>query len=287
MNNSSDFVWVGSQKDFVDQPSIQQLNHIIIGRYGGNSNAGQYKNEDGCLVWLNEKKNWEFAIILDAHNTAESAKIILEKFNSEKSYIKHLLSLSTSQQNFKKLEDKILCIFQSIEFLEACRTVKGETACLIVVRKENYVWWFSVGDCILYLFHPELAALSQYQLNQRQFYEWIGQVNTFEQKVPCYSVGIRELRKGENRFFLTTDGLIECPNEPYSNPSNIYNSFSHSNDAESIQSMLKNIQNHGVRDSTTIVFWKVNNSSEAAKPSDLVVNSNTDSKITNSGHHTF
>lgn len=267
MNNPSNFVWVGSQKGFVDHPSIHQLNHIIIGRYGGNSSSGQYKNEDGCLIWFDEKEDWEFTIILDAHNTAESAEIILERFNSEKSHISYLLSLPTCQQNFRSLEDSILRIFQSREFLEACRDAKGETACLIVVRKDKYVWWFSVGDCILYLFHPELAALGQYQLNQRQFYEWIGQVNTFEQKVPCYSVGIRELRKGENRIFLTTDGLIECPKEPYSNPSNIYNSFSHSNDAESIQNMLKTIQENGVKDSTTIIFWKIDNSSEAAKPS--------------------
>ena len=267
MNNSSHFVWVGSQKDFVDQPSIHQLNHIIIGRFGGNSSSGQYKNEDGCMVWCDEKEDWEFTIILDAHNTAESAEIILKKFHSEKSHIKQLLSSPTSQQNFKSLEYKILGIFQSREFLASCRDVKGETACLIVVRKDKYVWWFSVGDCILYLFHPELAALGQYQLNQRQFYEWIGQVNTFEQKVPCYSVGIRELRKGENRLFLTTDGLIECPNEPYSNPSSIYNSFFHSNEAESIQTMLKTIQENDVRDSTTILCWKVNISSEVTKPS--------------------
>lgn len=65
MNNPSNFVWVGSEKDFVDQPSIHQLNHIIIGRFGGNSSSGQYKNEDGCLVWLEEKEDWEFTIIQD------------------------------------------------------------------------------------------------------------------------------------------------------------------------------------------------------------------------------
>lgn len=158
-------------------------------------------------------------------------------------------------------------MFLSQEFLSACQNVKGETACLIVVRKDKYVWWFSVGDCLLYLFHPELSALGQYQLNQRQFYEWIGQVNTFEQEVPCYSVGIKELRQGENHLFLTTDGLIECPNEPYSNPTNIYNSIFNLQDGESIQSMLKNIQDNNVRDSTTIVSWKINISKEATKAS--------------------
>jgi hypothetical protein len=269
MNNIiKDFSWVGSQEDFVDKPSVLQLNHILVGRYGGNSNAGQYKNEDGCLVWCNEKEDWEFVILLDAHNTSESAKIILEEFDKEKSPIKELLSLPANHQTFKKFDDKILNIFQSEEFLSVCREVTGETACLIVVRKDQYVWWFSVGDCILCLFHPELVALGQYQLNQRQFYEWIGQVNTFEQEVPCYTVGRRELRPGENHLFLTTDGLIECPNEPYSNSLDIYNVFNNLNDDESnIWSMLKDIRNNDVRDSTTIVSWKINISKGATIPS--------------------
>lgn len=266
-NNIKDFSWVGSQENFVDRENIQYLNHIIVGRYGGNSNAGQYKNEDGCLVWFNENEDWEFVIALDAHNTAESAEKVLGLFENEKAEIKHLLSMATSQKTFKTLEEKIISMFQSREFLSTCRNVQGETACLIVVRKDKYIWWFSVGDCVLYLFHPELSALGQYQINQRQFYEWVGQVNTFEQEVSCYSVGIKELRQGENRLFLTTDGLIECPNEPYANPKNIYNSFVNSNEEESIKTLFQNIQENNVRDSTTIISWKVNILKEVTLPS--------------------
>lgn len=270
MNNSiKDFSWVGSQDNFVDCENIQYVNHIIVGRYGGNSDAGQYKNEDGCLIWLNEKEDWEFVIALDAHNTAESAEKIVELFESEKIQIENILSRMISQKTFKTLEEKILSMFQSREFLSTCRNVQGETACLIVVRKDKYVWWLSVGDCVLYLFHPELSALGQYQLNQRQFYEWIGQVNTFEQAVPCYSVGIRELRQGENRLFLTTDGLIECPNEPYSNPKSIYDSFVDSKEEESIKTLLQNIKQNNVRDSTTIISWKITILKEATLPSNL------------------
>lgn len=270
MNNSiKDFSWVGSQENFVDCENIQHVNHIIVGRYGGNSDAGQYKNEDGCLVWLNKKEDWEFVIALDAHNTAESAEKIVELFENEKIQIKNILSMMISQKTFKTLEEKIVSMFQSREFLSTCRNVQGETACLIVVRKDKYVWWFSVGDCVLYLFHPELSALGQYQLNQRQFYEWIGQVNTFEEEVPCYSVGIRELRQGENRLFLTTDGLIECPNEPYSNPKSIYDTFVNSKEEESIITLLQNIKENNVRDSTTIISWKVKILKEATLPSNL------------------
>lgn len=269
MSNNESFSWVGSQKNFVDQINIEMINHIVIGQYGGNSKAGQFKNEDGCLVWVNQKEDWELAIILDAHNTAESAEIIVELFENNQIEIKRLLSMDTTYKTFKKIEEKIFKLFQSKQFLTACRNVKGETACLIVVRKDNYLWWFSVGDCVLYLFHPELTALGQYQLNQRQFFEWIGQVNTFKQEVPCYNVGIRELRQGENRIFLTTDGLIECPNEPYATPVTIYNAFRNGNDEDCIRKMLSNIAAHHVRDSTTIICWKVTNQKKATIPSNV------------------
>lgn len=271
-NDIKDFRWVGSQESFVDKINIKYLNHIVVGRYGGNSNAGQYKNEDGCLVWFNEKEDWEFVMILDAHNTAESAERVLELFENEKDHIKYLLCMAATQKNFQTLEAKMLSMFQSTEFLSICRNVKGETACLIIVRKDKYIWWFSVGDCVLYLFHSELSTLGQYQVNQRQFYEWIGQVNTFEQEVPCYSVGIKELRQGENRLFLTTDGLIECPNEPYLNPKNIYNTFANCKEAESIQILFQTIQENNVRDSTTIITWKVNIVKEATIPSNQQAN---------------
>ena len=265
--STNEFNWVGSEEHFVDRINVHIAEHVVIGRYGGNSIAGQHKNEDGCLVWVNRKEDWEFTLLLDAHNTADSAEIIIDLFNQEKMQISQLLSMQAIHQSFKRVEEKILAMFQSPEFLSACRSVQGETACLIAVRKDKYVWWFSVGDCLLYLFHPELAALGQYQVNQRQFYEWIGQVNTFAQEVPCYSAGIRELRKGENRLFLTTDGLVECPNEPFSHPIVIYESFGDKGDSKNVLSMLKTIQDNGVRDSTTMITWTTHILKEVTRPS--------------------
>ncbi|WP_108669942.1 protein phosphatase 2C domain-containing protein [Peribacillus acanthi] len=263
---NKELIWVGSQQDFVDVIDIQSIDTMVIGRYGGNSIAGQYKNEDGCLVWKDQEGSWEFAMILDAHNTAQSAEIIVELFQQRKSDIQRILD-QPLKVIFKDLETFVLNIFQDEDFLSICRKIQGETACLIVVRKDKYVWWFSVGDCLLYLFHPELAALGQYHLNQRHFYEWIGQVNTFEQLVPCYSSGVRELRKGENHLFLTTDGLIECPGEPYSNPKKLSDVLFNLENEQNIKSLLKDIQNRNVRDSTTIVSWKVYISQEVTQPS--------------------
>ncbi|WP_407268827.1 protein phosphatase 2C domain-containing protein [Radiobacillus sp. PE A8.2] len=262
-----EFSWVGSQRNFVDDMNIKNFNQISLGRYGGNSSTGQYKNEDGCLLWIDIKQNWEFVVILDAHNSAESAELVIKQFSKYKTYIQSLFFLSY-EQTLKRLEGTILNLFQEEQFLAECQKIKGETACLIVLRKDKYVWWFSIGDCISYLFHPEFSKLGQYQINQRQFYEWVGQVNTFEQVVPCYSSGLRELRKGKNRILLTTDGLVECPNEPFSNPKAIYDIMKNHQIKDGIMALLETIKENNVRDSTTIISWEVNIIKDVTIPSD-------------------
>ena len=47
-NSIREFSWIGSQTNFVDIIDINNVNQLSIGRFGGNSVAGQYKNEDGC-----------------------------------------------------------------------------------------------------------------------------------------------------------------------------------------------------------------------------------------------
>ncbi|WP_152655653.1 protein phosphatase 2C domain-containing protein [Oceanobacillus sp. CFH 90083] len=268
MNKTIDeFIWIGSKENFVDKINIHTTDNIFLGRFGGNSAAGQYKNEDGCLVWTNKKWDYEFAVILDAHNSADSATLILKQLSKRKQEIQDLLALPY-KQTYTQLENTILNIFQEKQFLSDCRKVQGESSCLIVVRKNKYVWWFSIGDCLACIFHSELALLGQYQMNQRQFYEWIGQVNTFEQPVPCYSSGIRELRKGINRIFLTTDGLIECPNDPFSSPEKIYNVIKRLPINEGLMTLLNSIKENNVRDSTTILSWDVNITEDVTFPSD-------------------
>jgi hypothetical protein len=269
MNIKQEFNWVGNQESFVDQPSIIQLGNIVIGRYGGNSSAGQYKNEDGCFILADHEQDWEFVILLDAHNSSESANLVVDAFSKKSAAIRNALSLSINEA-FRSLESITLELFQSQEFLEACQRIKGETACLIVARKGKYCWWFSVGDCLFYLHHPELASLGQYQVNQRHFFEWIGQVNTFSQAVPCFSSGTKELRQGKNHFFMTTDGLVECPGEPYTDPQAIFNEFSLSLNKNGVRNLLNRIKYNHVRDSTTIISWVVVNTADAALPSDRV-----------------
>ncbi|WP_252503806.1 protein phosphatase 2C domain-containing protein [Sporosarcina sp. Marseille-Q4943] len=255
---------MGSEKDFIDEKDVQLVERLVVGRFGGNSSAGQYKNEDGCVVWVGA--DWEFATILDAHYSAESAELIIRTLEEFEHELIRLILLP----GFHHVKEKLLSIFQSAEFLDQCKRVKGETACLICIRKENYLWWFSVGDCVVYVFHPDLIGLNQFQLNQRQFYEWIGNVNTFGKAIPCFSSGVRELREGVNRIFITTDGLLECPGEPFSNSMELVNIL----DAGQLKTAFSLIQNKieecNVRDSTTMIGWTVKISKQGSIPSDLV-----------------
>lgn len=263
--------WIGSTEPFIDHVQIDSLKHVVIGRFGGCSKAGQVKNEDGFLLWIDEQQDWEFAVLCDAHLTAESAELVIHYLSSKKQILLELFA-QPEQHAFDGFAQTLKSLFSDPAFLEACRHIQGETSCLLVFRKGNVLAWFSVGDCLAFLFHPDLAAFDQYQVNQRQFYEWIGQVNTFAQPIPCYSHGIRELRQGQNHIFLTTDGLIECPNEPYANFNKLYQTMTGLSQINGIQLMLETIQANLVRDSTTILSWDVQVLEKGVEPSNQIKN---------------
>lgn len=264
----SEYRWVGSERNFVDEIHTKELdNNVVIGHFGGNSSSGQYKNEDGCLLWVNPEEDWEFVILLDAHNTAQSAELVLATFENEKESIYQLLKMKTNLA-FNNISSFILSTFKSKDFRKASSTIRGETACLFVIRKENFLYWFSVGDCILHLNHPELVTLGEYQQNHRSFYEWVGQESTFNKTVPCYSSGTKELRKGDNHILLTTDGLVECPNTNFKHPPEIFKVFDGVTNQVGVSNLLKAISEKDVRDSTTIISWQVFNNKCATFPSD-------------------
>ncbi|MFC4713484.1 protein phosphatase 2C domain-containing protein [Planococcus dechangensis] len=259
------FNWVGSEQSFVDQLHIQQIGPVTVGRFGGNSTAGQTKNEDGCMVWANGTADWEFTVVLDAHQTAESAELVTAEILRLENTIYQALSLPINQA-FGELSKILLTAFGSERFRRACSEVQGETAVLCAVRKDKFLWWLSIGDCLLYLFHPELKALGEMQQNQRSFYEWIGKVNTFDLSVPCYSIGTKELRKGTNHILLTTDGLVECPNTAFSDPLEVAKRFNEASNRGGVQALLEEIKEKQVRDSTTILSWMVEVESESTRP---------------------
>ncbi|MTI47877.1 MAG: protein phosphatase 2C domain-containing protein [Firmicutes bacterium] len=270
MSTYSELKWLGNDEMHLDEIDIKKCGSIYIGSYGGNTEAGADKNEDGAFVLSDS--DWKFAMILDAHTSSESAKLVLNYMVKYKEELLSVLNLPIETM-FAKVKNLILDIFLSKEFVQKSKKVKGETACLICIQREQYVWWLSIGDNLVYLLHPEFAELGQYKLNQRQFYQWVGQVNSLNLTVPCYSTGIRELREGWNYIYLITDGVLECGERPFENSKLIYDVLTKSEDngkvniKSNIFNLLNRVNEEKGRDSATTIGWAYYNKNKACRPS--------------------
>lgn len=268
----SSFRWIGSLAPYLDRPTLCSRERVIVGCYGGHTGAGADKNEDGALVWSAHDGSWEFAILLDGHNSAQSVELVVETFEAHALSIAALLTQPV-ETLFISLHQFLLSIFQSLSFREQCQRIRGETACLICIRKAQFLWWLSVGDCVVYLLHPELAHMKQFALNQRHFFEWIGQVNTFDLPVPCYSTGVRELRQGHNQIVMLTDGLLECDACLFEDPQKVYDAFwsTQKRQEASMQAAallaLEHVHRARGRDSATLITWGYENGAKASLPS--------------------
>ena len=238
----------------------------MIGRYGGNRAAGAHKNEDAALVWRDLKQNWTFAALLDAHAGSESAEAVLELIQSQKANLLNLLAQPV-ETAFSRIQETLLKALSSPNFKETCKRMAGETALLVCVQKSGFVWWLSVGDCVLYLLHPDLIKLGQYALNQRQFFEWVGRVNTFSLPVPAYTTGVRELRGGLNHLLLITDGLLEFGARPFEEARALADIVMGNGAEAAVQMLLERVHEDKGRDSATIIHWRCHNASRVAYPS--------------------
>lgn len=254
------FRWVGSEEAFLDAPDVTTCGPVVIGRYGGRTRSGAVKNEDGALVWCQERGLWEFATLLDAHFTAESVGLVIEAIEGERERLVVILA-EPVERAFPLLHAFFIGLFGSVAFRARCREVEGEASCLIAARKGSYLWWLSVGDCVGYIFHPQLARLGEYQLNERRFFEWIGEHNTFDQPVPSYTMGIHKLLAGTTILALTTDGLFESVTDFYDDPARLYATLA-AEDGDGEPQLMRGAWNalgrvHDIRgrDSATILTW--------------------------------
>ncbi|MFS0727650.1 protein phosphatase 2C domain-containing protein [Paenibacillus sp. 1P07SE] len=260
-----EYEWIGSNEPYLDQILVKTLNdNLHIGCFGGSTTHGATKNEDALFVLQDEHRSWTFTALLDSHKSSHSAELItsLIRDNKEK-----LVSLCISDDVFSKLDSYFISLFSDEMFKERCRGIEGETLCILCFQRGPFLWWFSIGDCMAFLFHSELAYFKQYGLNQRQFYEWIGQSNTFDLPVPCYTIGRRQLRQGRNRIVLTTDGIFDTEDRYFQDYSNLYNILMNDNPLEqNIEQILTYLSD--VRDSTSLICWEYNNDEQGLNPSD-------------------
>lgn len=250
--------WLGARAMHLDAPAVSRCDRVTIGCYGGATRAGADRNEDAALVWCAPDSAWEFAALVDAHFSAESAALLLEVLAAERDAVTEILE-GPLTSFAPALQAHLVRIFSSLEFRARCHAVTGEASIVLCARRERYLWWLAVGDVMLYLFHPELARLGQFALTQRNFFEWIGEHNTFDLLVPCYTTGVRELLPGTDTMLLATDGLFEYENAPFTDPARLYRLFAtgpasampdHAHEA------LGAVHRGGGRDSATVIAWR-------------------------------
>ncbi|GIP53621.1 protein phosphatase 2C domain-containing protein [Paenibacillus vini] len=260
------YEWLGSHQPYLDEANIETIGNIHIGAFGGSTSSGANNNEDALFVLQDEGESWTFSALLDAHNSSQSAELIIELLKTNKN---DLINVCSSDSAFLELEPFFLKLFTDSDFKKKCKNVTGETSCLFCFQRGEFLWWFSIGDCMAFLFHPDLVKFKQYGLNQRQFFEWIGQVNTFDLSVPCYTVGRRQLRKGTNYILLLTDGVMDTTDELFTDPHNLYDTIVQADHLQKgLRTILDQLKNQGARDSATIVCWEFFNDKQGQQPSD-------------------
>ncbi|MBD2843624.1 protein phosphatase 2C domain-containing protein [Paenibacillus sp. IB182496] len=272
------YSWVGSRGSYLDEVHVTAVGEMLhVGRFGGSTAGGAHKNEDGLFALGDEAGEWVLAVLVDAHHTAASAELLVGLFDR---YAPQLADTCGRADAFAALEPAIVELLMGSEFRSACRGTTGETSCLICFVKGAYLWWLSVGDCMAYLLHPELAGLGQYALNQRQFYEWIGARSALDLPVPCYTSGRRQLRFGANAIVLTTDGILDTADRRYRDPAHLYEAFfprrkvggnaiRDSGMDRSIRTVLEDARRDRVRDSATMLGFYWTCESPGLMPSDV------------------
>lgn len=247
--------WLGKTAPYLDDPTTKRIGPVCIGKYGGNIRAGANKNEDGLLALHAPDRNWEFAVMVDAHDSCESAELVIGSLEDRVQEFETVLNGNLTEA-FDRLRLMLDEHFRDPTFLERCRHIRGECSCLIVCRKGQYVWWYSIGDCMLFMLHPDLMAFDQTMLNQRNFYEWIGRDNTYDDAVPCYSAGTRRLRPGNNLIVMATDGFVE-PGIGYQRMFSewVKESTSESTLERLTSDFLQRLHERETIDSTTLIAW--------------------------------
>jgi hypothetical protein len=102
------------------------------------------------------------------------------------------------------------------------------------------------------------ARLGEFLLNQRVFFQWIGQHNTFDEPVPCYATGTQRLYRGEALIALSTDGVFESIPAFYDQPEQLlYVLASTEQLADGVGRVLDLVHDARGRDSATLVAWRV------------------------------
>ena len=244
------FKWIGDEKAYLNDIHVEELGPLSIGLYGGNSKVSAVKNEDAVLAWCDPQGTWEFVMIFDAKQTIERAKFIIDIICERKEKLLQLFSYP-NHLAFHHTHMYLLALFTDETCIEESEKMSGQTDCLICLRKDQFVYWLSVGECFIYLFQPESQQCKQGRLNEQQFYERIGRRNVFAAATPCFTSGVRELQNGTNHLVVATDGITTCGERMFKDAHFLYQPLLN------VESILEKINAGKEPNSAAIIGWTV------------------------------
>ena len=145
-------VWSGAADPYIDQIPVESAERGVVGVCGGSPRAGACKNEDGALVWAHPDGEWEFAAVL---NGARSVS------RCSGNWV-HVAGSSQRRRGNPPAAfgDPLEAIVDALSSLDL-GSIRGETSCPTFARKDCYVWWLKVRDCVLHVLHPDDARLGR------------------------------------------------------------------------------------------------------------------------------
>lgn len=249
MKAAHTFKWLGDEKAYLNEIHIEKLGPLSIGLYDGNT------NEDAVLAWYDPHGSWEFVMIFDAEHTIERAKFIIDIICERKEKLLQLFSYP-NHLVFHHTHMYLLSLFTDETFIKKSEKMPEQTDCLICFRKDQFVYWLSVGECFIYLFQQESQQCKQGRLNEQQFYERIGRPNIFAAATPCFTSGVRELQRGTNHIVIATDKIVECREQIFEDDRLFYQSL-YAEGTLNIKRVLEEVDSWKEAGSATIISWSV------------------------------
>ncbi|PEB50801.1 hypothetical protein CON65_09025 [Bacillus pseudomycoides] len=249
------FKWISHEKMYLDQIHVEKCGPLSVGVYGGNQESDAYERGDAVLAWWDPQLEFEFVMIFDAHHKTKNIHYIIEAISARKEKLQELFSYPIHLA-FHHTHMYLLALFTDELFIEKCEQENGELACLICLRKGEFLYWLSVGDCFAYLFHPERGKNGKGRLNQRKYYECIGRRNIFAANTPCFTSGVRGLERGMNHIVMATDGILECNKQTFEDDQTLFDAL-HDGEFLQIEPALANVLEWKGRDCATIIGWSI------------------------------
>ncbi len=257
-------VWNGSIDASIDKVQSMTLEHVALGIFGG---EGTVKNEDGLIVMVGEDGS-VFSVLFDAHATNTSVLYLTHEIIVKKELIFEYLKCDIAEC-IGQIEKLLECWLKSEATLRELNALKGETAFLVCLQKGAYLWWLSVGDNSLYALHKEFSELGQYRLNQRVFYQWLGEKNAMDLTVSCYSKGTIQLRKGKTILVMLTDGVLEIDGRPFEDNEKLNQYFQGSSLEDAIDNILNEVKFLKGKDNASVIAWAYDNPIDGLRPTRL------------------